>query len=138
MGQATAVVVGVGAERGLGAALARRFARAGCHVLVAGRTPAKLARVVEAIGGAGGSAQAVPTDATREAEVARLFDRALAPGDGREPASLVAFNVGDNQRIDFRATSVAEFEAFWRADCLAGFLVGREAARRLVPSGAAR
>ena len=34
-----AVVVGVGAGQGLGAALARRFAREGLHVFVAGRTP---------------------------------------------------------------------------------------------------
>lgn len=135
MSQPTAVVVGVGAERGLGAALARRFARGGCHVLAAGRTPAKLTSAVEAITNAGGSAEAVPTDATREADVARLFDRAMAPGAGREPASLVAFNVGDNQRIDFRTTTVAQFEAFWRTDCLAGFLVAREAARRLAPLG---
>jgi len=33
----TAVVVGVGAGLGLGAALCRRFAREGYHVLVAGR-----------------------------------------------------------------------------------------------------
>jgi len=34
----TAVIVGVGAERGLGAALCRRFAADGYHVLVAGRS----------------------------------------------------------------------------------------------------
>jgi NAD(P)-dependent dehydrogenase (short-subunit alcohol dehydrogenase family) len=34
----TAVVVGVGAEQGLGAALCRRFAAAVHYVLVAGRT----------------------------------------------------------------------------------------------------
>jgi NAD(P)-dependent dehydrogenase (short-subunit alcohol dehydrogenase family) len=33
MSKPTAIVVGVGAERGLGAALCRRFAQGGCHVL---------------------------------------------------------------------------------------------------------
>ena len=42
MSKPTAVVVGVGAERGLGAALCRRFAPEGYHVLVAGRTPEKI------------------------------------------------------------------------------------------------
>jgi NAD(P)-dependent dehydrogenase (short-subunit alcohol dehydrogenase family) len=42
-GSGTAVVVGVGAERGLGAALCRRFGAEAYHVLVAGRTPEKLA-----------------------------------------------------------------------------------------------
>ena len=45
----TAVVVSVGAERGLGAALCRRFAAEGRHVLVAGRTPEKLEQVVRTI-----------------------------------------------------------------------------------------
>ena len=45
MSKPTAVVVGVGAERGLGAALCRRFAQGGYHVLVAGRTQAKIGRV---------------------------------------------------------------------------------------------
>ena len=42
MSTPTAVVVGVGAERGLGAALCRRFAAEGYHVLVTGRTPEKI------------------------------------------------------------------------------------------------
>jgi len=131
----TAVVVGVGAERGLGAALCRRFAAEGYHVLAVGRTLEKLVRVVRAIGAAGGSAEAVPGDATREEDVARLFDQAMSPGEGREPADLVVFNAGTNQRIDFRELPAAVFEEFWRLGCFGGFLVGREAARRLVPLG---
>ena len=42
MTRRTAVVVGVGVELGLGAALCRRFGAEGLHVLVAGRTPSKL------------------------------------------------------------------------------------------------
>ncbi len=131
----TALVVGVGAERGLGAALCRRFAAAGHHAIAAGRTEAKLAKVVEAIRAAGGSAEAVVCDATVEADVVRLFDRAMAPGAGREPADLVVFNAGHNARLDFRQLTAGQFEAFWRVGCFAGFLVGREAARRLVPLG---
>jgi NAD(P)-dependent dehydrogenase (short-subunit alcohol dehydrogenase family) len=131
----TAIVVGVGAERGLGAALCRRFAAEGHHVLVAGRTGEKVERVVRTIRDGGGSAEPVVVDATREDDVVRLFDRALAPGDGRAPADLVVFNAGNNQRIDFREVSADAFEAFWRVGCFAGFLVGREAARRLAPLG---
>jgi short chain dehydrogenase len=47
--QGTAIVVGVGSEQGLGAALSRRFAREGYKVIVSGRTEAKLARVVRGI-----------------------------------------------------------------------------------------
>jgi NAD(P)-dependent dehydrogenase (short-subunit alcohol dehydrogenase family) len=135
MGIPTAVVVGVGAEQGLGAALSRRFAAEGHHVLVAGRTPARLDQVVASILAAGGSAEAVATDATREADVHQLFDRAMAPGEGRAPVDLIVSNAGNNRRLDFRELSAATFEDFWRVGCFAGFLVGREAARRLVPLG---
>ncbi len=130
-----AVVVGVGAERGLGAALCRRFAAEGHHVLVAGRTPDKIGQVARTIVAAGGSAEPVAMDATREEDVARLFDRAMAPGEGFEPADIVVSNAGNNQRIDFRALTARQLEDFWRVGCLGGFLVGREAARRLVPLG---
>ena len=42
---------------------------------------------------------------------------------------------GNNQRIDFRELTAQQFEDFWRVGCFGGFLVGREAARRLVPLG---
>jgi NAD(P)-dependent dehydrogenase (short-subunit alcohol dehydrogenase family) len=131
----TGVVVGVGAERGLGAALCRRFAAEGYHVLVAGRTPEKIAQVARTIRATGGSAEPVTVDTTREDDVVRLFDRAMAPADGRDPADLVVFNAGNNQRIDFRELSAEQFEQFWRIGCFGGFLVGREAARRLAPLG---
>jgi NAD(P)-dependent dehydrogenase (short-subunit alcohol dehydrogenase family) len=135
MAKRTAVVIGVGAEIGLGAALCRRFASEGLHVLIAGRTPGKLEQVVTSIRAAGGSAEAVPMDATNEADVVKLFDRAMAPGGAREAAELVVYNAGGNQRVDFRELSAELFERFWRVGCFGGFLVGREAARRLVPLG---
>jgi NAD(P)-dependent dehydrogenase (short-subunit alcohol dehydrogenase family) len=135
MTKPTATVVGVGAERGLGAALCRRFAQGGYHVLIAGRTPAKIDKVAETIVSAGGSAEPMAMDATREEDVVRLFDRAMAPGDGLAPADLVASNAGNNQRIDFRELTAQQFEDFWRVGCFSGFLVGREAARRLAPLG---
>jgi len=132
----TAVVIGVGAERGIGGAVCRRFAREGYHVLVAGRTHEKIARVAEAIGAAGWSAEPVTVDSTSEADVLALFDKAMAPAAGREPADAVVFNSASlNIPFDFRELSAAQFEETWRQNCLAGFLVGREAARRLVPLG---
>src|SRR5262245_32741638 len=135
MNKRTAVVIGVGAEQGLGAALCRRFGKERYHVLAAGRTPAKIEQVVRSIVADGGSAEPVAIDATREGDVARLFDRAMAPGKGFDPADLVVFNAGNNQRIDFREMPVEAFEDFWRIGCLAGFLAGRETVRRLAPLG---
>jgi len=135
MNKPVAIVFGVGAELGLGAAVCRRFAREGHHVLVAGRTTAKIEQVVRTIQASGGSAEALTTDVTREVDVIAAFDRAMAPGAGFEPADAVVYNAGNNQLLDFRTLSAEQFEDFWRIGCFGGFLVGREAARRLVPLG---
>ena len=104
-------------------------------MLVAGRTPEKLAQVVKTIGAVGGSAEAIAVDTTREDDVVRLFDRAMSAGDGRTVADVVIFNAGNNRRIDFKELSAEQFEQFWRVGRFGGFLVGREAARRLAPLG---
>jgi NAD(P)-dependent dehydrogenase (short-subunit alcohol dehydrogenase family) len=135
MSQASAIVVGVGAERGLGAAVAKRFARGGHHVYVAGRTAEKIGQVVQAIRANGGSAEAVVTDTTSEQDVLALFELAFSPGAEVEPPEVVVYNAGNNRKIDFRELSTEQFEQFWRVGCFGGFLVGREAARRLVPLG---
>jgi NAD(P)-dependent dehydrogenase (short-subunit alcohol dehydrogenase family) len=128
-----AIIVGVGAAAGLGGALCRRFARGDLHVFAGGRTPARLDAVVGAIRAAGGTATPVPTDTTREADVAAIFDTAeRATG---APPAVVVYNAGNNAFVDFRQTEAAFFEDMWRVACFGGFLVGREAARRLAPVG---
>src|SRR5512141_2897079 len=99
----TALVVGVGAEAGLGGALCKRFARGGLHVFVAGRTPDKLQAVVDAIIAAGGAATAVPTDTTVEADVAQVFARAAATA----PIEVAVFNAGNNQMANLVEMSAA-------------------------------
>lgn len=131
MTERAAIVVGVGAEAGLGARLCERFGREGLHVFVAGRTAERIERVAGSIRKGGGAATAVPTDTTREADVVQLFERAAALA----PAALdvVIFNAGNNQMQPFVEMEAAFFEETWRVACFGGFLVGREAARRMVP-----
>ena len=135
MKRTSALVVGVGAEQGLGAAVARRFAAGGHHVFVAGRTPDKIEQVVQTIRGAGGSAEPVITDTTSEEDVLRLFELAFEPRTHGDLPDAVISTAGDNRGLDFREVSAAQFEEYWRVCCFGGFLVGREAARRLVPLG---
>ncbi|NKJ36365.1 SDR family NAD(P)-dependent oxidoreductase [Rhizobium sp. SG570] len=135
MSTPSAVIVGVGAEQGLGAALCRLLAGKGYHVIIAGRTPAKIDKVAETIKASGGSAEAIETDATDEAAVVRLFEHAFAPRDGIAAPDFIVFNAGINRPIGFRDLTAAQFEEFWRICCFGGFLVGREAARHLVPLG---
>ena len=89
----TAIVVGVGAEEGLGGALCARFAREGLHVLAAGRTAERLEALAAAIRATGGQATPVVTDTARESDVVRLFD---AAGQLGGPPELVAYNAGNN------------------------------------------
>ena len=130
-----AVVLGVGALRGIGGAASRRFAKEGYHVLVAGRTPKKIEAVVDAIRKEGGAATAFTVDGTKEDQVIRLFDAAMADDNDSGPADLLVFNMGNNAAVDFREMTAQHFEDSWRVGCFAGFLFGREAMRRLAPLG---
>jgi len=68
-----------GASRGIGAAVAERFAREGAHVVLAARTVGGLEEVDDAVRAAGGSATLVPVDLRDSIKIdelaARLFDR---------------------------------------------------------------
>jgi NAD(P)-dependent dehydrogenase (short-subunit alcohol dehydrogenase family) len=126
-----AIVVGVGAEAGLGATLCRRLAEQSRHVFAAGRNAARIDAVVAGLRAAGHAATGAPTDATVEAEVLRLFEAASAVG----PLDCVIYNAGNNVAAPIRELATDTFEGAWRVGCFGGFLVGREAARRMVPQG---
>ncbi len=126
---AESIVFGVGASAGLGGALCRRIAREGFGVLAAGRTPAKLGAVVDEIRAAGGRAASILCDVTSESDVVRVFETV------NEPPKLVVYNAGNAMIRPLLEMDAAFFEQAWRVGCLGGFLVGREAARRMVPAG---
>ena len=124
-----AVIIGVGAEQGLGSHLAKRFASEGLHVLIAGRTLSRVQERASEIEQAGGDATAVCADASDEEQVIELFQKA-----GSE-LSLAVYNAGNNfpgQIIDMDADY---FENSWKSCCYGGFLFGREALRCMVPTG---
>tara|TARA_B110000196_G_C21089512_1_gene636838 strand:- start:108 stop:803 length:696 start_codon:yes stop_codon:yes gene_type:complete len=127
----TCIIVGVGP--GLGAALARRFAKAGHAVAVAARNGGKLAGVVDEIAAAGGKAKAYACDATSENDVQSLFK--AVEGD-LGAIDVAIYNASGRARKPVANTSLEEFTDSWERCCLGGFLVGREAARRMGPAGA--
>jgi NAD(P)-dependent dehydrogenase (short-subunit alcohol dehydrogenase family) len=69
------VALVTGASRGIGAATAAAFAATGAAVVLAARSADALQQVADAITGAGGTALAVPTDVSSEADVDRLVNR---------------------------------------------------------------
>ncbi|MEE8474825.1 MAG: SDR family NAD(P)-dependent oxidoreductase [Myxococcota bacterium] len=127
-----AIVIGVGARAGLGAALCRRFSEEGLHVFLAGRTQVRVEAAAAEIEAAGGRATAVVADTTIAADVVRLFDTAEKSEGSPE---LVVYNAGNNRFKPLLEMDDAFFEDVWRLCCFGGFLVGREAARRMLSSG---
>lgn len=131
MGRA-AIGIGVGARAGLGAALCRRFSEEGLHVFLAGRTQERPEAVTAEIHAANGRATPVVADTTVAADVVRLFDTAE---ESEGPPELVAYNAGNNRFKPLLEMEDEFFEDRWRLCCFGGFLVGREAARRMLPDG---
>src|SRR5262249_28676457 len=70
----TAIIIGVGPDRGLGAQLCKRFAADGLKVIVAGRTKSTVEAVARDIASSGGQAIPIVADATNEADTVALFD----------------------------------------------------------------
>jgi NAD(P)-dependent dehydrogenase (short-subunit alcohol dehydrogenase family) len=116
-----------GAGQGLGKAVAKRFAREGYAVALVARNRERLASLAAEIGGS-----AFPTDLTDEAGVKKLFDDAES---SLGPVEAVAFVAATRVQGPFAELPAADFERVWRQSCLSGFLVGREAARRMLPRG---
>lgn len=126
---ATAAVVGAGDH--IGAAIARRFAREGYFIFAGRRNAEKLAPLAQAIEKEGGRCAPRALDARKEEEVVRFLDEA----DAAAPLEVCVFNVGGN--ISFPAVETTErvFRKVWELGCYAGFLTGREAARRMLAHG---
>lgn len=127
-----ALVLGVGPLQGLGSALAQRFAAEGLHVIIAGRSSAKLALVAEAIADAGGVAIPVVADATVESDIQHLFETATADGKILE---IAAYNVDSNLSAPLLETDLEMFTTLWRQNSLGAFLFGREAIKHMLPQG---
>lgn len=126
-----ALVVGAGA--GTGGAIARRFGRAGHTLCVARRNKRALQPLCEEIEAAGSAAHAFACDATKEEQVIALFDEVEAEIGALE---VVVYNAAIGARSPIADLTLETFRGVWEVDCLAAFLVGREAARRMLPRGA--
>ena len=132
--QGHGVCVVVGAGDGLGASIARAFAREGLRVCVTRRprnTEAvdKLAEVIRA---EGGEAYAFGLDARVEDDVAALIERIE-----REigPIEVLVFNIGANVRFPIVETTARVYSKVWEMAALAGFLASREVARSMIERG---
>jgi len=130
MSQRSAVVVGVGPPRGLGAAIARRFAHEGFRVTIMGRSAEKVNASLDDLREAGAAAQAVVGDVTDETLVRRVVAQADVPD---APVEAAVFNAGGNWPKSFLDMDAAFVEDMWRVNALAGFCFAKAAIEAMLP-----
>ncbi|MCK2148803.1 MULTISPECIES: SDR family NAD(P)-dependent oxidoreductase [Marinobacter] len=124
--QPIALVIGAGDH--LGSAIARRFAKEGYHLVVT-RRRGDLDALKAEISALGSSATAIHSDARDENQVSELIDRVESE---LGPIRVAVFNVGGNVRFDLCETTTRIYRKVWEMCALAGFLVGREVARKML------
>ena len=128
------VCVVIGAGDGLGASVARAFARENLAAVVTRRPRhvEQLETLAASIRADGGEAHAIGLDARNEADVVAFFDtveRTIGP------VEVLVFNIGANVRFAVTETTAQVYSKVWEMAAFAGFLAGREAARVMVPRG---
>jgi 3-oxoacyl-[acyl-carrier protein] reductase len=120
-----------GASRGIGAAIARELAAAGCRILLNYRSDERgAADVRDAIAAAGGEATLLRFDVANAAETAA----ALAPwsGDGNEAIDVVVNNAGIVRDAPFPSLALSDWEQVTRTTLDGFFNVTRPLVMPLV------
>jgi gluconate 5-dehydrogenase len=124
----TALVTG--SSRGLGRAIAEGLAKAGARLIVNGVDPARVETAVADMRAAGYTAEGSAFDVTDEDAIVAAFRRFDA--DGIEIDILV-----NNAGIQVRKPLVEFTSAEWRkvieTNLTSAFVIGREAAKRMIP-----
>ncbi len=121
-----AVVTGVGP--GLGAALARRFAK-GYAVAINARKPDFIASVAKEIRAAGGQVLEIPADIGDAAQVSAMFktirERLGAP-------EVLLYNAGSGSWGTIVDITSAQYENDWRVNALGAFVAAKEVAPDMI------
>lgn len=131
-GKQKPVALAIGAGDGIGAAFAKKFARAGYCVVTARRDAEKSADLVAELAKDGHEMHAFSLDARDEDAVAAFFEKVESELGEIE---LVLYNAGSNSPFPFLDTTSKMFRKIWELACFGGFLTMREAAERMVPRG---
>jgi len=125
-----AVVIGAGDATG--SAIAQAFARDGYEVCIVRRPrhEEQLEALADRIRAEGGKAHAYGVDARDEDAMTALFD-AIETDVG--PIEVAVFNIGANVNFPIEETTGRVYRKVWEMAAFAGFLTGREAAKRMLP-----
>ena len=118
----------IGAGDYLGSAIARRFAKDGFHA-VGTRRRGDITSFVKEIETSGGNATGMHSDARKEEQVVKLIE---SVENEIGPIEVFVFNIGGNVKFSILDTTKRVYTKVWEMCALAGFLTGREVARRMV------
>lgn len=131
---ASPAAVIIGAGDATGGAIARAFAAEGLTACVnrRSRNAEQLETLAQSIRDNGHKARAFPGDAREEAEMVALFEKVE---EEVGPIEVAVFNIGANVQFPIVETTTRVYTKVWEMGCLAGFLMGREAARHMIPRG---
>ena len=128
----TGAAIIIGAGDATGGAIAAAFARDGLVAVPVRRMADALAPLARRILAEGGACVPIATDARDEAAMVALFDRVEAEVG---PVEVAIFNIGANSPMSLLDETERRFRKIWELCALGGFLMAREAARRMVPRG---
>jgi NAD(P)-dependent dehydrogenase (short-subunit alcohol dehydrogenase family) len=126
------VAVILGAGPGLGAAIARRFAREGFAVGLMARREKSLSAVREEIEDANGTILAVETDATDAESVAQAFDRVR---EGLGNPEVFVYNAGAFQMGGILNLTPEQFDECFRANCSGAFYGAQQVLPAMLEKG---
>ncbi|MBT2498795.1 SDR family oxidoreductase [Agromyces sp. ISL-38] len=126
-----------GSSRGIGRAIAAGLAEAGATVVLNGLDPDRLERRHAAFALAYGDERVASrafdvTDAAATAEGIASIERDVGP------LAILVNNAGVQHREPMLDLDVADWERVLRVNLTSAFLVGREAARHMIPRGAGK
>ena len=124
----TALVTG--SSRGLGRAIAEGMAKAGAGLIINGTDPGRVETAVGELRAAGFVAEGAVFDVTDEAAIVKAFE-------GFDKAGTVIDILVNNAGIQMRKPLVEFSGADWRkvieTNLTSAFIIGREAAKRMIP-----
>jgi NAD(P)-dependent dehydrogenase (short-subunit alcohol dehydrogenase family) len=127
-----AVIYGAGGS--IGGAVAKKFAREGARVFLAGRTREKLDAVANDITGSGGSAEVAVLEALDERAVDE-HARAVAEQPGSIDVSFNLITRGDVQGIPLVKMTTEDFVRPITTGITTNFITTRAAARHMIEQG---
>ena len=126
----TALVTG--SSRGLGRAIAEGLADAGAAVIINGTTAARVDQAVSELAAKGHQARACVFDVTDEAAITKAFDALDAQG---VHVDILVNNAGIQLRKPMVELTTPEWRSVIETNLTSAFVIGREAAKRMIPRG---